>query len=64
MKNTHVKKGTRVIFESTTDPWTGLRPGTSGTVVLVDDTGTVHVKWDTGENLGMIPGEDRYRVIT
>jgi Domain of unknown function (DUF4314) len=36
------------------DPYTDLRPGTLGTVDLVDDAGTVHVRWDNGSRLGMV----------
>lgn len=33
--------------------------GTLGTVVHVDDIGTIHVKWDTGSSLGVVYGEDQ-----
>jgi len=32
--------------------------GTKGTVVAVDDIGTIHVKWDNGSSLGIVLGED------
>lgn len=32
--------------------------GTLGTVVAVDDAGTIHVKWDNGSGLGVAYGED------
>ena len=38
-------------------------PGTEGTVVCVDDIGTIHVHWDNGSSLGVAYGEDRCRVI-
>lgn len=56
-------KGTRVELVSTTDPYTRLQPGTQGTVSSVDDIGTIHVNWDNGSGLGMIPGEDIIRKI-
>lgn len=56
-------KGTRVELISTTDPYTRLAPGTQGTVSSVDDIGTIHVNWDSGSSLGMIPGEDEIRKI-
>lgn len=37
--------------------------GTKGTVVSVDDMGTIHVQWDNGRRLGVIPCEDRFRKI-
>lgn len=39
------------------------KPGTKGTVRLVDDQGTIHVEWDTGSHLGLIPGEDEYKIL-
>ena len=56
-------KGTRVELISTTDPYTRLAAGTQGTVSSVDDIGTIHVNWDNGSSLGMIPGEDMIRKI-
>jgi hypothetical protein len=38
----------------TTDPWTRLKPGTEGTVTLIDAMGTVHVSWDDGSRLGLV----------
>jgi hypothetical protein len=46
-------KGTRVRLVYTDDPYTKLVVGTEGTVNFVDDSGTVHINWDTGERLGM-----------
>ena len=37
--------------------------GTKGTVIGVDDLGTVHVKWDNGSGLGVAYGEDACRRI-
>jgi hypothetical protein len=36
---------------------------TQGTVDFVDDTGTIHVDWDNGSTLGLVPGEDQYRFV-
>ena len=38
--------------------------GTKGTVMFVDDTATIHVRWDTGSSLGIVYGEDLCRKIT
>lgn len=38
-------------------------PGTKGTVVFVDDAGTIHVKWETGSSLGLIPDVDKFRLV-
>ena len=57
------KAGDRVELISCDDPWTKLKPGSVGTVIIVDDTGTVHVSWDSGSSLGLIPGEDQWRIM-
>ena len=33
--------------------------GTLGTVMCVDDIGTIHIKWDNGSTLGAAYPEDR-----
>ena len=56
--------GTRVELVHMDDPYnTRLFPSARGTVVSVDDIGTVHVRWDCGSSLGVVYGEDRCRVI-
>lgn len=37
-------------------------PGTEGTVHMVDDFGTVHVKWDNGACLGLLKGRDQWDI--
>lgn len=37
--------------------------GTLGTVMKIDDIGTVFVKWDTDSSLGLVPEEDRFEVV-
>ena len=37
--------------------------GELGTVDLVDDMGTIHVKWDSGRRLGLVPEEDEYEIV-
>ena len=52
-------KGTRVELVSMNDPYNKkLKPGDQGTVITVDDIGTVHVDWDCGSSLGVVLGED------
>jgi len=59
-----IASGTRVRFISSSDPYTRLRAGEEGTVSVVDSLGTVHVDWDSGSTLGLIPGEDRFEVAS
>lgn len=37
-------------------------PGTMGSVRFVDDIGTIHMSWDNGSSLGLIPEVDLFRV--
>lgn len=37
--------------------------GMCGTVVYVDDAGTLHTRWDNGRSLGIIPEVDLFTVI-
>jgi hypothetical protein len=52
----------RVRLTRSTDPHTRLAPGAEGTVVQVDDLGTVHVRWDDGSTLGLLP-EDEFEFL-
>lgn len=37
--------------------------GLEGTVTFVDGTGTIHVSWDNGSTLGLVPGADRWEEV-
>ena len=56
--------GCRVELTMMSDPYnTRLCPGEKGTVMHVDDIGTIHVRWDCGSNLGVVYGEDSCRKL-
>jgi len=56
--------GTRVELVHMDDPFnTKLTPGCRGTVRIVDDVGTIHVRWDCGSGLGVVYGEDVCRKV-
>lgn len=38
--------------------------GTHGKVVFVDDAGQIHVKWDNGSSLALIPGVDKFKIVS
>ncbi|WP_432983184.1 DUF4314 domain-containing protein [Dactylosporangium sp. CA-233914] len=57
------KAGDRVTLIRCSDPYTAIKPGTLGTVTLVDSAGTTHVRWDNGIQLGLVNGEDIFVVI-
>ena len=55
--------GCRVELVAMNDPYAKLQPGDQGTVVTVDDIGTVHIDWDNGSGLGAAYGADVIRRI-
>lgn len=56
--------GCRVELTMMNDPYnTRLFPGEKGTVIHVDDIGTIHVRWDCGSSLGVVFGEDACRRV-
>lgn len=56
--------GARVELISMDDPYnTRLMPGSKGSVVSVDDMGTIHVQWDCGSSLGVVYGVDHCKLL-
>lgn len=55
--------GTRVELVSMNDEYRKLKPGEQGTVIGVDDIGTIHVNWDCGSSLGVAYSEDKCRKL-
>ena len=55
--------GTRIRLNFMADPWSPVPDGTEGTVDMVDDIGQIHMKWDNGRTLALVPGEDSFSVI-
>ena len=56
--------GLRVELVEMDDPYnTRLTPGAKGTVMGVDDMGTIHVRWDCGSSLCVVYGVDSCRAI-
>jgi Domain of unknown function (DUF4314) len=50
--------GDRIALVATDDPDTRLRPGDQGTVIRWDPAqGQLHIRWDSGSSLTMLPGE-------
>lgn len=56
--------GTRIELLSMDDPFAPINPGTRGTVRMVDDAGQLHMQWDNGRTLAVVPGEDSFRKLT
>lgn len=55
--------GTRIRLERMNDPYAPVPSGTMGTVDMVDDACTVHMIWDNGRSLGLVPGEDVFSIV-
>lgn len=57
-----VKGGDRIKCIKMNDP-NPIEPGTEGTVDHVDAIKQIHVKWDNGRTLALIPEVDSYQII-
>lgn len=57
---TQYPAGTKIMLDRMDDDPRPIPPGTKGTVVYVDDIGTVHCNFENGRRLGLIPGEDHF----
>lgn len=55
--------GARVRLRAMNDPLAPVPPGTEGTVDFIDDECQLHMKWDNGRSLALIPGVDKFTVI-
>lgn len=56
--------GTRVKLLHMNDSYSPVEEGTRGTVKFVDDAGQIHMQWDNGRTLALVPGEDSFRKLT
>ncbi len=56
--------GTRLILDHMVDPYAPVESGTRGSVQAVDDAGQIHMAWDNGRTLAVIPGVDTFRKLT
>lgn len=54
--------GKRIRCDKMNDPYP-VPSGTEGTISHVDDVGTIHVIWDNGSMLGLVPNEDSYTIL-
>ncbi len=54
--------GTRIMLLSRGRDPCPVEDQTRGTVKVVDDIGTLHCSFDNGRSLGVVPGEDSFRM--
>jgi hypothetical protein len=60
--NNNKMKGKRIRLIKMVDPQ-AVPNETTGTITHVDGIGQIHVKWDNGRSLAIIPEEDEYEII-
>lgn len=56
--------GTRLELIGMDDPFAPIPAGMRGTVNYVDDQSQIHVKWDNGSGLALIPDTDSFRRLS
>lgn len=59
----NLRVGQRVRAIQINDPYTEIKSGECGTIRFIDDFNTIHVKWDSGSMLGIIPEIDEFEII-
>ena len=40
-----------------------MEPGLEGEILLEDDAGQIHVKWENGSTLALVPAIDSYEIV-
>lgn len=55
--------GTKVQLISMRDEKYPVLPGTIGEVTGIDDAGSIHMKWENGSSLALIPEVDSFKVV-
>ena len=55
--------GTKIRLISMRDEKYPILPGTIGEVTHIDDLGSIHMKWQNGSSLALIPEVDSFKVM-
>lgn len=55
--------GTKIQLISMRDEKYPVLPGTVGEVTHIDDMGSIHMKWENGSSLALIPEVDSFKVV-
>ena len=56
--------GTRIVLLDTSETLQPVPIGTRGTIKYIDDQSQLHMKWDNGRTLAVVPEEDTFRKLT
>ena len=57
------KPGQRIRLLHMEDPYDPVPDGTEGEIAFVDDVGQVHMNWDNGRSLALVPNVDSFETI-
>lgn len=55
--------GTKIQLISMCDEKYSVLPGMVGEVTHIDDMGSIHMKWENGSSLAIIPEVDSFKVV-
>lgn len=55
--------GKRIVCTQMADDPQAIPAGTQGTVRSIDDALQIHVQWDNGSRLALIPGVDQWEEL-
>ena len=55
--------GTKIQLISMRDEKYPILPGTIGEVTHIDDLGSIHMKWQNGSSLALIPEVDSFKAV-
>ena len=56
--------GTKIQLISMRDEKYPILPGTVGVVTHIDDAGSIHMRWENGSSLALIPEIDSFQTIS
>ena len=55
--------GTKIQLISMRNEKYPILPGTIGEVIHIDDMGSIHMKWQNGSSLALIPEVDSFKAV-